>query len=243
MDDSRRTVLGSIRRALGADRNGPRDESAAARRLAARPLGPVPARGLLPRAERLDLFQAMAEEASATVARLASPDEIPAAIARYLASENLPAEIRLAPDPELQALPWADRPLLTVTTGVSDGSDAVSVTKALAGVAETGTLALTSGPDTPTTLNLLPDTHVVVLPAAAVAGSYEEVWALLRARYGAGVMPRTLNFITGPSRSADIEQKLQMGAHGPRRLHILLVDTDGVSRAQAAPSGQTPPDA
>jgi L-lactate dehydrogenase complex protein LldG len=241
VSDARRDVLGSIRRALGADGAGLRDRAAAARRLAARPLGPVPARGLLPAAARLDLFQAMAEEAAATVVRLGSPDEIPAAVAGYLASENLPAEIRLAPDAELQALPWSDRPLLTVTTGISNGSDAVSVTRALGGVAETGTLALVSGAATPTTLNLLPDAHIVVLSADAVVGSYEEIWAALRARFGDGVMPRTLNFITGPSRSADIEQKLQMGAHGPRRLHILLVERDDVSRGQAHRSGQTPP--
>lgn len=229
-------VLDAVRRALGRDGQGPRDAAAAARRLADRPTGPVPARGQLPPAERLDLFQAMAIEAAASVARLASPAAIPVAIAEFLAQENLPAAIRLAPDPALQALPWSDRPLLAVTTGASDGSDAVSVTTAFGGVAETGTLALVSGPDTPTTLNLLPDTHIVVLTADDVVGSYEEIWARLRARFGAGAMPRTVNFITGPSRSADIEQKLQMGAHGPRRLHILLVDSEPGVRGQA-PSG------
>jgi L-lactate dehydrogenase complex protein LldG len=236
MTDARSKVLGSIRRALGARREGLRDAAAAERRLADRPKGSVPRRGQLPAAERIELFQAMATEAAATVARLPSPAGIPAAVAEFLAGENLPAVVRLAPDPALQDLPWSTRPLLAVTTGPSDGSDAVSVTSAFAGVAETGTLALVSGPDTPTTLNLLPDAHVVVLPASAVVGTYEEVWGRLRARFGDGVLPRTVNFITGPSRSADIEQRLQMGAHGPRRLHILLVDNDPVSRGQA-PSG------
>jgi L-lactate dehydrogenase complex protein LldG len=102
-------------------------------------------------------------------------------------------------------------------------------------VAETGTLALVSGPDTPTTLNLLPDVHIVALAAGAVVGTYEDIWTRLRARFGDGMMPRTLNFITGPSRSADIEQKLQMGAHGPRRLHILLVEGDDLSRGPETP--------
>lgn len=232
MAESRDVFLARLRRSLGGDG---RDTAAAERRLAERPRGPIPARGQLAAPARVDLFQAMAEEASATLVRLAAASDIPAEIARYLAQENLPAEIRLAPDPRLAALPWSDRPLLTVTSGISDGNDAVSVTAALAGVAETGTLALVSGPDTPTTLNLLPDTHIVVLPMGDVVGTYEEVWAQLRSRYGDGVMPRTLNFITGPSRSADIEQKLQMGAHGPRRLHILLVDADDLpSRDQAS---------
>ena len=94
---------------------------------------------------------------------------------------------------------------------------------AFAGVAETGTLVLLSGPDNPTTLNFLPDTHIVMLSADDVAGDYETVWRRLRERYGPGALPRTVNLITGPSRSADIEQTLILGAHGPRALHILVV--------------------
>jgi L-lactate dehydrogenase complex protein LldG len=232
MSEPREAFLSRVRRALDRDDG---DAAEATRRLAERPRGPVPRRGQLAAGPRIALFQQMAEEASATVARLASPAEIPGAISTYLAQENLPAEIRLAPDPALAALPWSDRPLLAVTSGISDGAQAVSVTRSFAAVAETGTLALVSGPDTPTTLNLLPDTCIVVLPAGAVVGTYEEIWTRLRARFGDGVMPRTLNFITGPSRSADIEQKLQMGAHGPRRLHILLVDVDDLEpRDQAS---------
>ena len=49
------------------------------------------------------------------------------------------------------------------------------------------------------------------------------VWARLRERYGKGRMPRTVNTITGPSRTGDIEQTIELGAHGPRRVHILVV--------------------
>ncbi len=80
---------------------------------------------------------------------------------------------------------------------------------------------LLSGPDHPSTLNFLPDTHIVVLASGRIVGTYEDGFALMRAR---GAMPRTLNFVTGPSRTADIEQTIQLGAHGPRRLHILVVD-------------------
>jgi L-lactate dehydrogenase complex protein LldG len=133
----------------------------------------------------------------------------------------------MAPDEELEALPWKDQPMLTVTRGAAREPDAVSVTGALAGIAETGTLMLHSGPGGPSSLNFLPETHVVVLPAARVVGSYEDGWDLLRRRFGNGTMPRTVNFITGPSRSADIEQTIQLGAHGPRRLHIVLVGDGG----------------
>ncbi len=82
---------------------------------------------------------------------------------------------------------------------------------------------LTSGRDNPTTLTFLPETHVVVLDGNDIVGDYEAAWTKLRARYGKAAMPRTVNLITGPSRSADIEQTLLLGAHGPRRLQIVLV--------------------
>ena len=93
---------------------------------------------------------------------------------------------------------------------------------AFAGIAETGTLALVSGPANPTTLNFLPDNHIVVLRKEDILSDYESVFARLRTAYGKGGAPRTLNFVTGPSRSADIEQTLLLGAHGPRRLHIVI---------------------
>ena len=136
------------------------------------------------------------------------------------------AAVRMAPDPGLEALPWDGQALLDVARGPAVEPDQASVTAALAGVAETGTLVLHSGATAPTTLNFLPETHIVVLDAAAMVGAYEEVWDRLRAAGGAAPLPRTVNLITGPSRSADIEQTLQLGAHGPRRLHIILVDHD-----------------
>lgn len=171
----------------------------------------------------------MAKEAACTVTHIADRAAVPAAIAEYLARENLPAKLRVAPDAEVADLPWSTRPLLEVTSGRSDGSDEVSLTPALAAIAETGTLMLTSGPERPTTLNFLPETHIVLLTADQVVGGMEEAWAKLRERYGRGVMPRTVNLVTGPSRSADIEQTLQMGAHGPRRLHIILVDGEATA--------------
>src|SRR5262249_14739931 len=193
-------------------------------RLASPPLGPVPARGQLVPQARLELFIAMAKEAACTVTRVADRAAVPAAVTEYLARENLPAELRVAPDPAVASLPWSTRPLLEITAGRSDGSDDVSLTPAFAGIAETGTLMLTSGPEQPTTLNFLPETHIVMLRADQLVGGMEEAWGRLREHFGRGVMPRTVNLITGPSRSADIEQTLQMGAHGPRRLHIILID-------------------
>lgn len=218
---SRETILGNIRRSL--KRQQPADVPALEARLASPPEGPIPARGQIPRTARIELFLDMACRAAATVARVAGTDDVPDAVAEYLARENLPARLKLAPDPRLQGLNWAKRPLIEITTGRSHGHDAVSLCRAEAGIAETGTLMLASGPESPTTLNFLPDTEIVLLPADAVVGGMEEAWRILRRRFPSQSLPRTVNLVTGPSRSADIGLKLQLGAHGPRRLHILLV--------------------
>ena len=219
---ARDDILGGIRRAL---RRGPVPAPAAAElaeRVARHRRNLVPARAAaLGRAERIDLFVAMAEEVQTTVTRVAAAADIPAEVVRYLAAENLPAELVMAPHPALDAIPWQTRPLLQVRRGRAEPGDAVSLTPCLAAVAETGTLMLVSGAETPTTLNFLPDTHIAVVRAGQVVASYEDGWDLVR---GLGAMPRTINFVTGPSRTGDIEQRIQLGAHGPRRLHVVLVD-------------------
>jgi len=174
----------------------------------------------------------MAEKAAATTARVKHYAEVPDAVAAYLTRFNLPHKIKLAPDPALTGLPWAARPLLKIETGIAAASDSAGVTPAFAGIAETGSLKLLSGPTTPTTLNFLPENHIVVLSENRVVGPFEDAWDRARAAQHDGAWPRTVNFITGPSRSADIEQQLHMGAHGPRRLHIILVAEDGDGQAK-----------
>ena len=218
---ARDAILARIRASRG---RGPVDELTAARlatRLAGHQRGTVPKRVARDADALVALFVAQAESLNATIDRVASPAEVPGVVADYLARENLPARLRAAPMPELRELPWASRPALEVGYGASDGGDEVGLTAAFAAVAETGTLMLVSGPDRPTTLNFLPDTHVVLLHRDQVVGPYEAAWDRLRA---AGAMPRTVNFVSGPSRTADIEQTILLGAHGPRRLHIVLVD-------------------
>jgi L-lactate dehydrogenase complex protein LldG len=226
MSAAREQMLGHLRRALGRDAPDPAQQAALEARLASHPRNLVPARAQIPHPQQIELFVALAERAAATVVRVQSADTVPAAVADFLAAQNLPARIKLAPDPALDALPWTNRPLLQIERGIAAATDTASVTAAIAGVAETGTLMLISGPQSPTTLNFLPDNNIVLLRARQVVGPFEEAWDRLRAMQPPGAFPRTVNFITGPSRSADIEQRLQMGAHGPRRLHIILVEGD-----------------
>jgi L-lactate dehydrogenase complex protein LldG len=156
------------------------------------------------------------------VTEVARPEDVPGEVARFLRDRNLPATLRMGADSRLAAMPWGQT-ALEVATGRSEGQDPNAVSHAFGGVAESGTLAMISGPDNPTTLNFLPDNHIVVVSAADVVGDYEAIWLRLREQVGKGSMPRTVNLITGPSRSADIEQTLLLGAHGPRTLHIIVV--------------------
>jgi L-lactate dehydrogenase complex protein LldG len=218
---ARDLVLATVRRSLGvAGTEAPR-RAAVAARLAGHPSGVVPARGQLADAARIDLFVRMVESAAGTVERITEPADIPAAVAAFLRRHNLPLAVRHGDDPQLAALPW-QRGLLEVRRGASDGNDLAAISHAFAAVAETGTVVLVSGPDNPTTLNFLPDIHIVVVGAADVAGDFESVMARLRDGFGPGALPRAVNMITGPSRSADIEQTLILGAHGPRKLHVIL---------------------
>lgn len=170
------------------------------------------------------MFVAMAEEVQATVTRVNTPAAVPEAVARYLASENLPAELVMAPDPRLEEIPWTTWPLLQIRRGRAQAEDRVSITPCHAAIAETGTLMLISGAQTPTTLNFLPETHIVVVRRDQVVATYEGGWDRLRTVSKTEVLPRAVNFITGPSRTADIEQHIELGAHGPRRLHIVLLE-------------------
>jgi L-lactate dehydrogenase complex protein LldG len=223
VSDAKNQILGRIRRSLKRDELPASTQAELTARMATHARQLIPQRVARDHGALVELFVEMAVAANTNVTRLKAAADVPGAVAQLLARDNLPAE--LVASPALAHLPWGDRPVLTVRFDRAQGTDAVSVTPAFAAIAETGTLMLTSGPDTPSTLNFLPDTHVVVLKASDVVGPYEDALDRIRAK-GAG-MPRTVNFVTGPSRTGDIEQQIQLGAHGPRRLHILLVEEDG----------------
>ncbi len=204
----RERILGAIRAGLGK------------RTALPLPAPLVPARGRLGEAERRALFRRQIEAASASCAMVSDSNAVPEAIADYLRRHNLPMRLRLAPD--LADLPWSRQPLLEVEIGGSDGAQPIGVTGALAGIAETGTLILASSPKSPASLAFLPETHIAILNADRIYGAYEEALALIP-RDAEGRLPRSVNFITGPSRSADIGKTLLMGAHGPKRLHVILI--------------------
>ncbi len=219
---ARDDILANIRRSRGVTGNEAPRRFAVTERLSGAPEGVVPARGQVEGAARIAMFRTQAEAVSATMA-IVGAATVADEIGRYLRSHDLPMSVRRGDDPRLASLDWSQTGI-DVSCGPSDGADLNAVSHAFAGIAETGTLVLVSGADNPTTLNFLPDNHIVILAAEDIDPDMESVWRRLRTRYGKGVLPRTVNMITGPSRSADIEQTLLLGAHGPRRLHIVIVE-------------------
>ena len=209
--ESRRTILDGIRRALG----GPNERD----RTSTAPPSVIPARAALDPAGQKRLFVEMAEQSSATVGEVSTITDVPRAVADFLAEHALPRHGVVAA--EFGNLPWAECDL-DVRCGRGEDGDPFSLTGAFASIAETGTLMLLSGPGSPTTLNFLPEAHIVALARGDIVGTYEDAWARMDAK---GIdMPRAVNLITGPSRTADIEQTMQFGAHGPRHLHVVLIN-------------------
>jgi len=217
---SRDEILGTIRKSLKQSALMPSSSSEIDARLTAHTKNTVPKRAHGDNEAQTTLFITEAERVNATTERLDSLDQLGEAVLRFLAGHNLPGCVKIAPHSLLKNVNWSKHPTLAVAQGPAVDTDQVSLSVAVTGVAETGTLVLHSGPESPITLNFLPDNHIVLLPQSQITGAYEEAWAMLRE--GAKGMPRAVNWVTGPSRSADIEQTLLLGAHGPRRLHILI---------------------
>ncbi|HRE21586.1 MAG TPA: lactate utilization protein [Rhabdaerophilum sp.] len=223
MTEARDSIFASIRRSLHVKGDERIRAGIVEDRLDRAPKGIIPTRAQVDHGAKLELLLKKLEGVQATFTRLENESEIPTAVADYLRSNNLPATVRKGDDPRLAGLPWSET-ALEVSEGRSDGHDLSAISHAEAAIAETGTLVLTSGHENPTTLNFLPDNHIVVLKASDLVGDLEAVWPRIRMRYGKGEMPRTVNCITGASRSGDIEQTILLGAHGPRRLHVLVVE-------------------
>ncbi len=206
---ARDRILSRVRRATGGG-----DPSAVAARTG-QP-APVPAQGQTEGEARVEQFVEKAKAVDATVSRLGSLDELPKALAEELRARNLPATIRTGEDPLFER-DWGG---IERTTGPGRLDEPATLSRARLAMAETGTMLLASGAENPVTLTFLGETHFVVLRAEDIRAGFEDMWADWR---GLGLDPRTVNLVTGPSRSADIGQTLQLGAHGPVAMHIFVV--------------------
>jgi L-lactate dehydrogenase complex protein LldG len=212
--NARERILARIRAAQGkAPAPGAGERGQVQAHLAARHPGPRPRTA----DDLVAQFRACAAALASTLDEVGALDEAPRAIAAYLRRNALPAAAVCWP--ELALLAWETAGLTVEARAARDG-DLVGITGAFCAIAETGTLVLLSGTQTPATVSLLPETHVAVVSRARIVPGMEEAWSLLRAERPA--LPRAVNFVSGPSRTADIEMAVTLGAHGPYRVHIVL---------------------
>ncbi|MBY0268352.1 MAG: lactate utilization protein C [Burkholderiales bacterium] len=212
---ARANILARIRTAQGrAITVRTEERDAVAQYIAAHPQGPRPQVD----ADIEARFRDRALSLATTMDEVKTVADIPAAVARYLREQNLaPAAVCW---PEFAGLDWAAQGLKVEARAVR-GDDLVGITGAFCAIAETGTLMMCSGPDTPPATSLLPETHIAVVARRRIVTGMEDGWTLLRRERDA--LPRAVNFISGPSRTADIEQTVTLGAHGPYRVHLLLL--------------------
>lgn len=209
---AREKILGRIRDAQARARSGMQAETITSY-LANHPRGPLP-----PPADNLVAsFKERAIKLSSDVLETNDKMEVPTLLARYLSERKLP--MLGVCWPSLNSLPWSAAGL-EMQSRPAKNQDLVGVTGAFCAIAETGTLMLLSGPNTPATTSLLPETHVAVLDPKRIVATMEDAWELMRKE--CKQPPRAVNFISGPSRTADIEQTVTLGAHGPYRVLLIL---------------------
>jgi L-lactate utilization protein LutC len=210
--NARDSILGRIRNAQSRVRTGIQTEPID-NHLARHPRGPLPP----PMDNLVARFKERAIKLSSDVLETNECMEVPALLARYLSERKLP--VSGVCWPSLAGLPWSAAGLDIQSRPAKD-QDLVGVTSAFCAIAETGTLMLLSGPETPATTSLLPETHVAVLDPRRIVATMEDAWDLMRKE--CKQPPRAVNFISGPSRTADIEQTVTLGAHGPYRVLLIL---------------------
>ncbi|HUU72398.1 MAG TPA: lactate utilization protein C [Burkholderiales bacterium] len=211
---ARDNILSRIRAANAAQVAG-KDTQSSAARLAEHPRGPLPTMAKDP----LQQFTDCSIAAASTMDEVGGRQDVPGAVARYLTDNALPMQGVCWP--EFADLDWSGAGL-EMQARSANGDDKVGVTGSYCALAETGTLVLLSGEEQHATTSLLPETHIAVVSRQRIVACMEDVWDLLRTEVG--TLPRQVNFVSGPSRTADIEMTLVYGAHGPFRVHIILTD-------------------
>ncbi|MGA7593803.1 MAG: lactate utilization protein C [Gallionella sp.] len=212
MMSARNRILAGIRDAQAHARPGNRTDEIA-RHLARHPRGPMPP----PPDDLVACFSERALKLSSDVLNSGNLSQVPLLLARYLNERRLP--MRGVCWTSLAGLQWHDAGLEIQSRPARDG-DLVGITGTFCAIAETGTLMMLSGAETPAATSLLPETHVAVVNPRRIVATMEDAWDLMRKE--CKQPPRAVNFISGPSRTADIEQTVTLGAHGPYRVLLIL---------------------
>ncbi len=219
---SRIEIFSKVKTALQA-RDGDGRRAVAAARIAAPPSHPLPQRATVSMTEARAAFIRHLEAVSASFAPVAVPADVPVAIAAFVTANYRGEPVTLGRDPWLAALPWSRAPDLQRLEWKPGHPPRIAVSRAVAAIAETGTLVLASSPDNPASLNYLPEAHIVVVEANTLKASMEAGLAAARQSPEPAGMPRTLALVSGASCTADVGGKLVAGAHGPKKLLVVLV--------------------
>ncbi len=222
MMTAREQILQAVRDASWRQERGGDDVALEAGRLLE---GIESCRPRLPSMDVVENFRARAvgPKVGATIDRIASLSLLPSAVARHLAGKSKFAEVALQPTAPLFGLDWSGAGI-TLGENVDDG---IVVGLARWGIAETGSVVFHSSRETPILHAFLCASHIVAVPANGIVAHLDDY--ALAARNAGDPAPRNACLITGASGTTDIEGSLVKGAHGPRELHIIIVD-NGIPR-------------
>ncbi len=212
----REAVLGRVRSLLRRQEDEVEALNAVRHRIASRSLSPSPSKPH----DRVYTFRQKALALSTSVDEASHENEIASLIAAYLEAHRLPKQAVCWP--QRSHLNWLKQSLSVVARPAED-TDKVGITGVICAIAETGTLMVCSSAQTDSRTSLLVETHIAVVRSSQIFSNMEEAWQCLR--QSEQPWPRAVNFISGPSRpfrTADIEQTVTLGAHGPYRVHVIL---------------------
>jgi L-lactate dehydrogenase complex protein LldG len=171
-----------------------------------------------PQDDLVAAFITRASLANAEVRVLKNEEDIPQAVAELLRSKNLPAVLHVPAG--VEPLPWGNAAGLTVES-TPPGPDDAALASAPFGIAETGTVAYPAAAGAPASWHFRAGLEIAILHAGNIVPHLETAIARLKT---SGDLPHTVNLVTGPSRTGDIEQTLELGAHGPKALAIFVID-------------------
>ena len=181
----------------------------------ARTRGPLPGFG---KHEPVQHFIDECDRLKTTLAEVASPSEVPREVARYIAQQSLLPKV--VGWNEFADFDWAAAHI-GYESRPANGADLIGLTGCFCAIGETGTLLLLGTRVTPKVTALLPETHLCVVKKSRIVPTMEDAFQLMRDEFGEP--PRATFFVSGPSRTADIEQTIVIGAHGPYRVHVILI--------------------
>ena len=215
---ARNNILERIRKAHGRNGAAPTEAELLAVRaaIAERTRGPLPSLGR-PQ-DPVAQFKRECDRLGTTHSEAQRFDDLPREVARYLEANSL--EWKLVLWREFAGLRWGGVGI-QFDDRAANGNDSTGLTSCFCAIAETGTLLLLGAPATPKATALLPETHIAVVRKSRIVDTMEDALALLRDEVGEP--PRATWFVSGPSRTADIEQTMVIGAHGPYRTHVILL--------------------